>query len=100
MHSDQEVTQQEAQLVVDTAYSVPFIDVDLSKWVDRAAWDRATITYIEIEQRLIEGEDRIEVTQPGGGTLTYEVPRWSEQPIRRARVAWRRWRFRRKTSNS
>jgi hypothetical protein len=79
MHPDQEVTPEEARLTDDGGFTVPFID---------------------IERRLIEGEDRIEVIGPNGAPVLYEIPRWREHPIRRTRIAWRRWRFRSTSSSS
>lgn len=52
-----------------------------------------------VERRLLAGENRVEVPYlPGrddGRTLVYTVPAWGARPIRRLRIEWRRWCWRR-----
>lgn len=56
-------------------------------FVDQMAWKVAVISAAEVERRILEGEDRIEVFQPNGGIAVYEVPRWRDNPIGRLRIA-------------
>lgn len=52
-----------------------------------------------VERRLLAGENRVEVPYLAGGgdgrTLVYMVPEWKARPIRRFRIEWRRWCWRR-----
>lgn len=54
---------------------------------------------LHVERRLLAGENRVEVPYlPGtndGRTLVYIVPEWKSRPIRRWRIEWRRWCWRR-----
>lgn len=54
--------------------------------IDELAWKACELSADEIERRVLEGEDRIEVIQPNGGIAVYEVPRWRDHPIRRLRI--------------
>lgn len=52
-----------------------------------------------VERRLLAGENRVEVPYLADGndgrTLVYMVPEWKARPIRRFRIEWRRWCWRR-----
>lgn len=48
-----------------------------------------------IEEQLLT-LNHVEETLPGGQRVLYDVPRWRDQPVRRARIAWYRWRVRRR----
>lgn len=52
----------------------------------------------EIERRILRGDNRIVVDDEFMGRVlgrtVYEVPSWRSRPIRRAKVAWARFRYR------
>jgi hypothetical protein len=52
----------------------------------------------EVEQRILSGANSFEVVDKLGDRVIsrtrYEVPRWREAPIKRARIAWARRRYR------
>jgi hypothetical protein len=54
--------------------------------LDEIAWKAAELSADEVERRILDGEDRIEVFGPNGGAAVYEVPGWTEHPIRRLRI--------------
>lgn len=50
----------------------------------------------DVEQAILEGENHIETRDPVGRVVLHIVPAWTGQPLRRCRVAWARWRYRRR----
>lgn len=53
----------------------------------------------DIERRILCGDNRIVVDDEFMGRVlgrtVYEVPRWRRHPVKRANVAWARFRYRR-----
>jgi len=76
-----------ARLVVDDGFPTPAGTPKLEEMLAAVAHRQLEVQYMEVERRLLAGEDRVEVTGPNGGTLVYEVPGWTEHPIRRFRIA-------------
>lgn len=67
--------------------------------IRRVAEAQLRTRQLHVERRLLAGENRVEVPYlPGtndGRTLVYIVPEWKSRPIRRWRIEWRRWCWRR-----
>lgn len=85
----------EARRVFTTSI-VPLPD-DLADFLKGAASMAAAERAEEIERRILEGEDRIEVPSFNGEhRIVYIAPRWWSHPIRWARIARARRRHRRR----
>jgi hypothetical protein len=80
---------------VFTASIVPLPD-DLADFLKGAASMAASERAEEIEKRILEGENRIDVPSFGGHhRIVYVIPRWWAHPVRRWRIARARRRYRR-----
>jgi hypothetical protein len=71
---------------------------EVHELVGRMARGLSTARARDVERQLLAGQNRVEVVDEFAGIVigrvVYEVPRWCEHPVNRAKIAWRRWRFR------
>lgn len=69
-----------------------------SEWLGQAAKAIDPMSYyfdrVDVERRILEGENRVESRWPGLPTAIYEVPRWRDRPKVRLKVEWARLKYR------